>query len=425
MNNYTTFTYQTKRNILNFTEKISNDLHKPTIKLCKDMTYGILKNKSVSLTEIARGLKEKTRLNYTVDRISYNLMNLYEDEESKIKSNYLNEVNKYLPDKEVIVLNDNTDLNKECSKKLEDLCTIRDASSQVEKYVNGYMVCEYAALSKNEEQPISLYSKIYSTASATFKSENDETIKGEDEVNAFMKTNGKVPIYVRDRGYDANEYFIKDIKEDNKFVTRLKGNRNLIFKDKTKLVSEVVSKRKGKICTKLMYHGENKECYISYTKVKLPAVKNKEAILVTVHGLKTDDTLPMMLLTNLEVKNKDAAERVVKIYFLRWRIEEYFKAKKEFNWENSLVRTIKSMNNLNMFLTISMFYLTTVAEKLNKTFLSNIIMEQALSLKERALVKFGIVSTGIKNILAYAKTGIEEWKDIEKRPKLKQLCLSI
>lgn len=425
MTNYTTYTYQTKRDIINFTEKFSDGLHKPSIKLCKDMIYGILKNKRTNLTDIARGLKEKTKLKNVVDRLSYNLMNLDEEEENKIKSNYLNEVNKYLPDNEVIVLNDNTDINKEYAKKLEDLCVVRDASSQIERYVNGYMVCEYVGLSKNEGQPISLYSKIYSTSSKDFISENDETIKGEDAVNTFLKSKGKVPIHVRDRGYDANEYFKKDIKEDNKFVTRLKGNRNLVFKGKAKLVSEVVSKRKGKIVTKLMYHGENKECYISYTKVELPAVKGKKLTLVTVHGLKTEDDMPMMLLTNLEVTNKDDAERIVKIYFLRWRIEEYFNAKKEFNWENSLVRTLKSMNNLNMFLTISMLYLTTVAERLNKTFLCNLMIEEAQSLKENVLIKFGLISEGIKNILAYARTGIEEWKRIEHRGNVKQLCLSI
>jgi len=41
------------------------------------------------------------------------------------------------------------------------------------------------------------------------------------------------------------------------------------------------------------------------------------------------------------------------------------------------------MNNLNIFLTISMFYLTTVAERLKKNFLCNLIIEAALSQKEK------------------------------------------
>ena len=112
-----------------------------------------------------------------------------------------------------------------------------------------------------------------------------------------------------------------------------------------------------------MYHGENKECYISYTKVKLPVRKNKELTLVTIHGLSSDG-IPMMLLTNLVVNCKEDAEYIVRLFFLRWRIEEYFKAKKqEFKWEDSLLRTLKSMNNYNFFLTLVMTNLTILIEK--------------------------------------------------------------
>lgn len=37
-----------------------------------------------------------------------------------------------------------------------------------------------------------------------------------------------------------------------------------------------------------MYKGENRDCFISYTKVKLPACKEKDIYLVTVHGLNDD-----------------------------------------------------------------------------------------------------------------------------------------
>lgn len=66
-----------------------------------------------------------------------------------------------------------------------------------------------------------------------------------------------------------------------------------------------------------MYKGENKECSISYTKVKLPAYPEKEIALVMVYG-QSDNS--MILLTNLEVKDKESAERIVRLYFLRWQI---------------------------------------------------------------------------------------------------------
>lgn len=133
----------------------------------------------------------------------------------------------------------------------------------------------------------------------------------------------------------------------------------------------------------------------------------------------------MMLLTNLEVKDKESAEYIVRLYFLRWRIEEYFKTKKSYNWENSLVRSINSMNNLNKLLTYSMFYLTTIIEKLDTSFYSNIVLERAKALKEKFIVYLSIISRGIIEILKYARTGIKEWQNIETREKVKQLQLNL
>ena len=410
MTNYTTETYQTKRDILNFSQKISTGVRKPVMKMTKDMTYGILASRNCQLTKIASSLKEKdtTKLANTVDRLSTNLNNLDIEDKKILIKNYYKEIMKYLPEDSVIVLNDDTDINKEYSKKLENLCTVRDASSQIERYVNGYKVCEYVALTEKTKTPVSLYSKIYSTESDNFVSENEETKLGEKKVISILKQYNKKPIFVRDRGYDANEFLISDIKNDIKFVTRLKGNRHLLFKEKKRIVEKVAKERKGKIVTKLIYRGENKECSISYTKVKLPIYKEKDITLVTIHGL-SDDGIPMMLLTNLDVNDKVSAEHIVRLYFLRWRIEEYFKAKKSFNWENSLLRTLESMNNLNLFLTMAMTHIAILVEKKDKNFHSNIILERANSIKKEYLVYLSTMATGIVEILKYARTGIRDW----------------
>lgn len=426
MSYFTTETYVMKRDILNFSEKISKGTCKAAKNLCKDMLYGILKGKDAHLSKIAKELDEKTKIPNTIDRLSSGLADLDIDMKEIQIQNCQKEIMKLLPNNEVIVLNDDTDLNKEYSKKLEDLCIVRDASSQTERYVNGYKVCEYTALSTKSKTPISLYSKIYSTTSNEFKSENDETIKGEDYVINLLKANNKIPIFIRDRGYDANVFFKKDIKENNKFVTRLKGNRKLKFKNKLRHVKDVALERKGKVLTTLMYKGQNRECYISYTRVSLPCMEEKQLTLLTIHGLNTDDDLPLMLLTNIEIKDANTARKIAKLYFLRWRIEEYFKAKKsEFNWENSLLRTLKSMNNLNMFLTMAMVYMAKIIENLDTNYFCNIIVERAKALKEDLIIMFGIISTGVYNILKYARTGISEWKHINHKEKNKQLSFKL
>ncbi len=237
MNNYTTEIAQVKRDILNFSKKISFGLCKPLQKLCQDMIYGINARKSVLLSDIARGLQETSKISYVVDRLSGHLNNMDEENEKEIRKNYTKEALKYIDsdDEYIVVLNDDTDINHEQAKKMEDLCTIRDASSKQEKYVNGYKVCEYAALSKNMKSPISLYSEVYSTISDGFISENAKTIKGEEEVVDILSSINKKPIFTRDRGYDANEFLKRDIEKDIKFITRLKKNRDLIFKIKKKM----------------------------------------------------------------------------------------------------------------------------------------------------------------------------------------------
>lgn len=427
MYNYTTETYQVKRESLTFSRKISYGCTKPTRKFCDDMIYGMQARKSVVLSDIARGLGEKTKLNNVVDRLSANLANMDQEQVKIIKENYDKEALHYLKSKNdyVIVINDDSDLNHEYSKKLEDLCLVRDASSKQEKFVNGYKVCEYVGLSPNQKTPISLYSKVYSTESNGFKSENDETILGEDTVKMNLNSINKIPVFVRDRGYDANTFFKKDLKEDNKFITRLKNNRNLIFKKEPENVFEKIKNRKGKIKTKLMYKGENRDCYISYTKVTLPAYPGTKLYLVSVHGLKDNidsdnekygEDSVITFLTNIPVTDKESAERIVKTYFLRWRVEEYFKAKKQnYKWEDSIVRTLDSMNNLNMFLTAVMLRLSIYIEKKDTYLLSIIILERALALKDNCIVWFGQMSQGIWEILKFARTGIKDWQNIRKK----------
>ena len=108
---------------------------------------------------------------------------------------------------------------------------------------------------------------------------------------------------------------------------------------------------------------------------------------------------------------------------MRWRIEEYFKAKKSYNWESSLIRSLKGINNLNMFLTMVMLYTNEYIEKLETNFLSNIILERALQIKERCIVYFGQMREGIYEILKFAKNEIKNFQNIKSKEKYKQLEL--
>lgn len=426
MNNFTTNTYEMKRDILNFSKKITEGLDKPTTKFVSEMIYGIEKSNSILFSEIARALKENIKLKNTIERLCDNCNALSNEELKIIKENYFNIALKQLPDEEIILIEDDSDVNKEYSNKLEDLCTIRDASSKEEKYVNGYHVCEIVGLSKNEYQPISLYSKIYSTETKGFKSCPNETMKSEKYViEKIRKEKDSKIIVVKDRGYDSFELFKTTLENNVSFIVRLDGNRNLLFKGKKRLVSEVASRRKGKIHTKLMYKGNNTDCYISYTTVQIPKIKDKDLKLVIIYR-KDEENDPMYLLTDLEIKTKKDIEKIARIYMLRWRIEEYFKTKKQnYDFENFRLRSLKGINNLNNILTCVMLHLGILTEKMNEKLLVIKIIEASESLKNKALVWYGQISKGISKILDHANTGIKDWLKIEVRDKYKQLSLKL
>ena len=127
---------------------------------------------------------------------------------------------------------------------------------------------------------------------------------------------------------------------------------------------------------------EEKELMVSYTKVIL-SYNKKDYTLVIVYGL--SEKHPMKLLTNLENDQKEDAIKIVRLYLSRWRIEEHFRGKKkqEYDFENMRVRTIKSMNNLNMMLTIHLGYMTMLSDKIDKKLLVIKIIEASKSLREK------------------------------------------
>lgn len=89
------------------------------------------------------------------------------------------------------------------------------------------------------------------------------------------------------------------------------------------------------------------------------------------------------------------------------------------------MRSLESMNNLNMFLTITLTFVSVLVEKKDKNFYSNLILERACSLKDKAIIYMGMMVSGIKEILRYARTGIKEWQHIESRSEYKQIQLKI
>ena len=416
MNNFTTNTYEMKREILNFSEKIAKKLSKSEKKFIQDIEYGIAASGSCLISDISRSLNEDIKLKNTIERLCDNL-NSFDDTET-LYNNYIEEIGD-IYGKEPVVLFDDSDISKVYGKKFEDLDDVIDASSQDKKVTKGYHVCEATILTEKENQLISVYSQIYSCKSKDFKSMNDYTFKS---IEAAKKVLNRKFIGVFDRGYDDNK--IIDYMDDNYFVIRMNDRRVFLFNGKKKNVYEEAKKRKGKIRMTLWFDdNEEYEVYISHTKVTLPH-NGKDYELVFCYGL--SEERPLILLTNRKIHSKDDVIKVVRLYFSRWRIEEYFRAKKqEYKFENIRLRTLKGINNLNLFLTIHLGHINKLAEEINRKLLSIKIIEASKSIRNKVIIWMSQFARGIKKILSYAHTGIKEWQKIEIRDKYKQLALKI
>ena len=71
MDNFTTNNYEMKRDIINFSRKISEGTSKPESKFVMDMIYGISKSKDILLSSLTGVLDEKPKKNLYQQMTSY------------------------------------------------------------------------------------------------------------------------------------------------------------------------------------------------------------------------------------------------------------------------------------------------------------------------------------------------------------------
>lgn len=415
MVNFTSNTYQMKREILSFSNKISKNLPKPEKKFMADMNYGILASGSCLLTDIVDQLHEPSRKINIVDRLSKHLAKGTSED---VLRSYLAQVKKWCPEHPVVHIDD-SDVVKPDGYKFESLGWVRDGSESTATkniYKKGYHVTEATVLT-NSNHPVSIFSEIHSSEEKNFTSINTVTFSAMDRAAALF---GKAT-FVMDRGYDDNKMFLKLDSLHQDYVIRLTAKRKLLYHNKWVFATELRNRRKGKVKLPLFYKGKKHNAYLSHVKVQITASR-KDIYLVLVYGITEH---PMMLATNKEIKSKDDVIKIAKLYFSRWKIEEYFRCKKQmFQFENFRVRKLKAINALNFHITLCMAFLNQISLKSETNALKVAIIQTADPIKEKIAFCYYRLAKGISGILSYAKEGIRLWFRT-KRPAYRQLCLKL
>lgn len=411
----TAITYQMKREIFTFSRKVSANLSKPERKFTADMTYGMLASGSCLLTDIVDQLHEDSKKVNSVERLTKHLNKGIPE---KARNSYLSLVKAMVPKHPVIHIDD-SDVVKPDGRRFEALGIVRDGSRSTDTrnvYEKGYYVTEACVLADNDH-PISIFSRIHSSKEKSFTSINDITFAAMDLGSALF---GKAT-FVMDRGYDENKMFLKldALKQD--YVIRLTSKRKLLFHGRWVPAAELRNRRKGKVRMPLYYKGKTHDAYLSHVKVQITASK-KDIYLVLVYGVTEH---PMMLATTKEIRSKDDVIAVAKTYFSRWKIEEYFRCKKQvFQFENFRVRNLRSINALNFYITLCMAFLAHISRKQETHALKVAVIQKAAPIKEKVCFCYYRLAKGILGILSYAREGIRSWLRT-KRPAYRQLCLRL
>lgn len=414
MINYNTLGSNLKRGILKFSEKVCDGLSRPDFKFVSQVIYGMLSCQNCHLSKIGRVLEENISLKKTIDRLSRNLSQFSNGE--RLFDNYVRKVKSSISEKTILIVDDG-DITKPCSTKLEGLGRVRDGSTG--EIGIGYHTVAVTALTPKKKQPIGVYTRVYSASERDFVSADEETLKA---LNFLGKHFKKSNIRAFDRGYDANVYYEHLIDNNEKFIIRAKKNRNVIYKGESINILTLAKRFKGKYSLKFRKkNGMSADCKITIVPIKLHCRSNKDLNLVICYGF---GQLPLMLITNLKSDDNRLAVAVAKVYLMRWKIEEFYGFKKQqFDFEDFRVRSLNSIRNLDLLLTIAIGYIGMMSEKAEERAITAEVIAISKRIYDMPKFTFYAIADGLFFILTKCKQGIADM--LRKRPKSTQLSFFV
>lgn len=432
MNNFTKIISNMEEKIKNFSKKISKGIDKKKKRdFILEMLYGLMASSSCFISEIARSLNEDITLKALEKRLARNLEEFnngkeesskYEDIRNKIIfENYENEIVDKI-DENTVFCFDPGDLTKEFTTKFEAIDTIKDGSTG--EFKQGYQMIEVAGLTKKEKLPIPVYTRLFSAQEEGFISVNDEYLRAIEYLGNKYDKKG---IYALDRGFDDQKYFKKFTDLELNFVIRMKKNRDIAHAESG--IVENIAKKANRVKMKWSYKYKDKKgitrtAYTGYMKITIPNIENKTFYLVVIKSEEFPNS-PMMLLTNMKPENDEFTKIVNKVYIRRWKIEEYFRFKKQqFGFEKELVRTLNSIRTMNILLTIVIGFIAMFSDNQKKIqYLAIFEASESLRKNEEIVLVFYAVERGMKKIFGFNLNGIKNKKEKGRKPKDMQLSL--
>ena len=310
--------FKVREQLRGFLGIFSPHFSKPVLRFIGQMHYGIQAAQDVKLSQIGRELQEPIPIGKVENRLSRNLALAGMDE--TLHGCILDYCAPAIREDTLIIV-DPSDIQKDYAEKMPYLAKVWDGSRGDIGEKLGYSGCMAVACESGARRMMPLMFRLWSSEAPGFQSENTEV---EAVIGAVADKTDRRGIYVYDRGGDRIGLFETFLEKGLRFIVRLVGDRNLVWRGKPRPAEKLAGKCRMRHATSVTFlsHGKEKSVQIEFgaMDVRLPGKPDTALRLVVVKGF---GQKPMMLLTNVAGTNGyKSLWKIVEGYMSRWRVEE-------------------------------------------------------------------------------------------------------
>lgn len=279
----------------------------------------------------------------------------------------------------VLMLCDGGDMQKKHARVMEHVCKTVDGSNG-HAVGRGYPTFACIAYGLSSKRQMPLCHHLYSTITHDFKSQWAEQKSCYEWTKPFLEGSAFDRIYVNDRGGDDEKQFLFILNElYASFLTRIKtGEKSrklcsmrdgeideaisvetiaLQMSAKAGAAKQWKNKKIRKICTSR----------IAWQEVRLPGHSEIPLFLVLVYTEGFAE--PMVLLTDIDVRDAPKAWAVFFWYKKRWEVENFFRAiKQQFGAEKFLILSFAAIRALAFVQMLAFSLLLKIREMAQELF---------------------------------------------------------
>ena len=249
-----TTAFKVRAQLAEFLGIFSTRFSKPIQRFIGQMLFGIQAAQDVKLSQIGRELQEPIRISKVENRLSRNLA--HEGMADMLHACVLDYAAHSIHQDTLIII-DPTDIQKQYARKMDYLAKVWDGSKGKLGENLGYTGCMAVACESGARRMMPLALRLWSCAD--FQSENAEVAAVVDSI--AKRTNGR-GIYVYDRGGDRINFFEHLLDANLRFIVRLVGNRNLIWRKKTLLADKLANNCRMLHASKVTFQSHGREIIV-------------------------------------------------------------------------------------------------------------------------------------------------------------------